>query len=91
MNELQIWEFVSNNYQQRNQAPLSALGPVDQWRRVSAFVSGDRITCYYVDESGATATTFYTKTLPADDEFEGLSGLRLYQESAHFRSFVMYR
>ncbi len=90
-NQIQIWEYVSNAWQIRSQSNLPSLGPADQWRRVLAFVSGANIRCGYEDETGVTASTTWTKNLPADDEFQGPSGLRVYQESAHFRSFVMYR
>jgi hypothetical protein len=90
-NTVQIWEFLNGNWYLRAETNLAGLGPVDQWRRVTAFVSGANIRCGYEDESGMTAATTWTKNLPADDEFQGPSGPRVYRETARFHSFVMYR
>ncbi len=90
-NSLQIWEFFNSSWMLRAESNLTGEGPVDQRRRVYAFVSGATIRCGYEDESGATAAATWTKNMPADDEFQGPSGPRVYRETAHFHSFVMYR
>ena len=90
-NQITTWEFNSNIWYMRAQSNLSGTGPVDQRRRVYAFVSGATIRCGYEDESGNIAATTWTKNLPVDDEFQGPSGPRVYRETAHFHSFVIYR
>jgi len=90
-NQILTLEFISNTWNLRAQSNIAGTGPVDQWRRVYTFISGATIRCGYEDETGMTAATTWTKNLPDDDEFEGPSGPRVYRETAHFHSFVLYQ
>jgi len=87
---ISIWEFDGYSIQNIGQAGVSGSDDDSDWRRLRVFFNGATLACVFEEESGA----FGTLTLDdwdVPDDMSGPAGLRVYNDSAVFRSFVIYR
>ena len=89
---LQLWYYASGGYTLIRDVPVVTEASATQWRKVRAFVrGGTQSMCTYLDASGATASWTWTYTGSDTTPFTGRGGLRLFNDSASFFSFVLYK
>jgi hypothetical protein len=61
-----------------------------QWHRLRAYRTGDTVVCTYSDEAGGSGQVQVSGTDVWSD-MSGLAGLRVYNETTTFTSFVIYQ
>ena len=91
--KLQIYKYTtySGNWAWRAEVAVTTSATDDQWRRIRGLVNGTTARCTYHDASGATADVSWSDPYFSNTTgFSGRTGLRLYNESANFLSFVYY-
>jgi hypothetical protein len=87
---LSVWE--NDGYAITAVGSTSVAGADDSadWRRVRVYFNGLSLACTFEESSGASATlTVDDWDVPTD--MTGPAGLRVYNDTAVFRSFVIYR
>ncbi len=89
--QITIWEWsAAVGYSFRGGYTVSTTATNTQWRKVFASISTGILVCSYLDETGAVgAVTHNASTGLAS--LNGRAGLRLYNETADFRSYIRYR
>jgi hypothetical protein len=87
---VQIWKYSGSSWQSMSTTSVNGATDGTHWRRLRAHVSGATLRCSYVDGLGSTGFVDFTVSLPADDEFEGPVGLRVYNDTTVFSSLVVY-
>lgn len=89
---LSIWAiFNGTEWVSLINSPISSSATNSQWRKLHAFYNGTNLSCFYRDEAGANASVQISGNTQVSDNMSGLAGLRVYNNQAVFRSFVLYQ
>ena len=89
--QIQIWEWSAGvGYTPRGASTITTTATNAQWRKVVASVNTGVLVCSYLDETGAAGAVTYNAST-GFATLNGRAGLRLYNETADFRSYIRYR
>jgi hypothetical protein len=87
---LSIWNDDGIFLENVGSAPVDDSDDAADWRRVRVYFNGLSLACVFEEQTGALATvTLEDWQVPGD--MSGLAGLRVSNDTAVFRSFVIYR
>ncbi|MCK9462986.1 MAG: hypothetical protein M0R80_25470 [Proteobacteria bacterium] len=87
---LSVWENDGIFLGQKGSVPIAGTSTDSAWRRVRVYFNGVSLACTYEEELGAAATlTLDDGQVP--DAMDGTAGMRVSNNTAFFRSFVIYR
>ncbi len=86
---LQLWKMISGSWNLQQTVNVSTTAANGQWRKIRGFVTGNNVRCVYLDETGVLTGLSWDDAAMVVD-FGGRAGLRVYNDTAVFSSFILY-